>query len=93
MRQLRELFGCAARTTVKAFNMFCKYKKFSHEWFLGVVGYHVCLTRRRSPVQVWQKSFFSFFILFGKVVRLAFFFFWYRSSCHFTLNYVALRVR
>ena len=29
--------------------------------FLGVVGYHICLTRRRPPVQVWQKSFFKTF--------------------------------
>ena len=38
----------------------------NHPWFLltpffcsaGVVGYHVCLTRIRSPVRIWCGTFF-----------------------------------
>ena len=36
----------------------------SIKWLLGVDGYHACLTHRRSPVRVWQKSYFSFLVLF-----------------------------
>eukprot|EP00835_Amoeboradix_gromovi_P001961 NODE_100_length_20777_cov_0.240884.p23 type:complete len:111 gc:universal NODE_100_length_20777_cov_0.240884:18072-17740(-) len=30
-------------------------------WFLGVGGYHVSLTRTRSPVRAWQEPLFCTF--------------------------------
>ncbi|KAI9363335.1 hypothetical protein BD770DRAFT_216517 [Pilaira anomala] len=50
------------------------FKSERNVWFLGVVGYHVCLTRRRSPVQVWQKSFFAFSMDIVRRLYVYFFF-------------------
>ncbi|KAK3317542.1 hypothetical protein B0T19DRAFT_293532 [Cercophora scortea] len=47
----------------------------SHERarFRGVVGYHVCLTRKRSPVQAWTEST-VLFALFAPLTAILFLF-------------------
>ena len=36
----------------------------ARNWFRGLVGYGICLTRRTSPVRSWAKSVFPSYALF-----------------------------
>ncbi|CUM51355.1 unnamed protein product [Debaryomyces tyrocola] len=40
----------------------------SKNWFRGLVGYGICLTRRTSPVRSWAKSFFFSFLILQRFV-------------------------
>ena len=68
------------RATVHAF-IFHVFLTFDKKSRVGVVGYHVCFTRTRSPVRTWNaiKSFLSGFSIFS-FPCLPFFFFLFPSS-------------
>ena len=62
----RSILGAASRDEKHGSIM----AKVYINWFRGVVGYHFCLTHRRSPVRARAKSIFCSFFSSGVCRRL-----------------------